>query len=86
MLTIDRAEQLLAYDADTGILRWRVTNSNRCVAGSRAGTVTEITPRYSRRQIRIDGKIYREHRVIWLLVTGEWPPEGREISHKNSDR
>jgi hypothetical protein len=85
MLTIDRAEELLAYDADTGVLRWRKTLSNRCVAGNRAGTVSAKTPRYSNRQIRIDGKLYREHRLIWFLCTGEWPPADLQIDHINGN-
>jgi hypothetical protein len=39
--------------------------------------------RWDYRAIRVDGGLYLEHRVIWLLVTGVWP-EG-VIAHVNGD-
>jgi hypothetical protein len=44
---------------------WNPANS-----GARAGC--EITSGY--RHISIDGITYKEHRVIWTMITGEEPP------------
>jgi hypothetical protein len=34
--------------------------------------------------IYIDGKQYLQHRVIWKLITGEWPKH--EIDHEDQDK
>mgnify|MGYP003611564476 FL=1 len=48
--------------------------------GDRAGSRSKCNSRY----LRIHGKKYLEHRVVWLYVTGEWPIN--EIDHKDHDR
>jgi hypothetical protein len=35
-------------------------------------------------QIKLNGKLYLAHRLIWLYMHGEWPPE--EVDHRNGDR
>ena len=77
-LTAQYARKLLVYDAETGVLTWRVKASNRVNKGDRAGCM-----RWDYRAIRVDGGLYLEHRVIWLLVTGAWP-EG-VVAHVNGD-
>lgn len=32
------------------------------------------------------GQQLKAHRVIWALVTGEWPPKGTDIDHANGSR
>lgn len=78
------ARKLWSYDRATGIVRWRVrpNPNSRRRAGDRAGTVS-ISKGYARRQITWRGRIYKEHRLIWLLVTGEWPK--RNPDHRNGD-
>jgi len=80
-LTAERARELLIYDTETGWLTWRVAKSNRVQAGSRAGWNATPRPNYFSRDIGIDGVKYKEHRVIWLIVTGIWPEN--EIDHIN---
>jgi hypothetical protein len=77
-LTAQYARKLLVYDAETGVLTWRVKASNRVNKGDRTGCM-----RWDYRAIRVDGGLYLEHRVIWLLVTGAWP-EG-VVAHVNGD-
>jgi len=48
-----------------------------------AGTVERRRNGYRRRILTIDYKIYRAHRVIWLWMTGDWPPQ--EVDHINRD-
>src|SRR5262245_2527574 len=78
VLTAQYARRLLIYEAETGALAWRVKASNRVNKGDRAGCA-----RHDYRAIRVDGGLYLEHRVIWLLVTGMWP-DG-VVSHVNGD-
>ena len=77
-LTVERLRELLSYDPATGKFLWRV--GRQCM---RAGAVAGATEVQGYRVIKIDGKIYKAHRLAWLYVTGEWPPE--EIDHKNTD-
>ena len=77
-LTVDRLREVLAYDAESGVFRWKITLSNRAVAGSIAGVIE----RYVR--IQIDGRPYYAQRLAWLWTHGEWPPKG--IDHRNRKR
>jgi len=67
----------LSYDPNSGDLRWNSSGrSDRIgeIAGSKKG-------RYS--QIGIEGHYYYSHRIIWLMMTGEWPT--KVIDHINGD-
>lgn len=77
----DYLNRILRYDPDTGFLFWRHREDhskqwNKCFAGKRAGRVTG-----GYRRIGIDGKQYQAHRLIWVMVYGETPPE--QIDHRN---
>lgn len=80
MLTHDECLRLFRYCADTGYLFWRVKHSRNVVIGRRAGTLNW----HGYRQVKIGPKIYQEHRIIWLMVNGEWPKQ--EIDHINRVR
>ncbi|WP_426418192.1 HNH endonuclease signature motif containing protein [Bradyrhizobium genosp. A] len=77
MLTGSRLEQLLTYDPETGIFRWR-GGHKRVRAGALAGTIDKDGYVI----ICIDQKLYRAHRLAWLWMTGEWPAE--EIDHRDT--
>lgn len=90
-LTQDYVRSLFHYDPETGVLTWkerplshfscqRAWNSTntRC-AGKPAGGLDSN----GYVEVGIDGKIYKAHRVIWLLQTGEWPDE---IDHDDGTR
>lgn len=78
-LTQHRLKELIHYCPDTGAFTWRVTVGSRAVAGQRAGTGAPGC----RGQIRVDGKIYRYHRLAVLYVTGKWPPH--QVDHIDGD-
>ena len=84
MLTQERLKELLHYDDATGLFTWRVVNNNRVRVGAVAGSVTG----YGYIQIQIDGHRYQSHRLAWLYVHGEIPPD--QIDHidhcKNNNR
>lgn len=77
-LTAERARELLDYDPEMGSLRWRITRGSR--SGALAGTRT--LDGYT--QVEIDCRLYRAHRVIWLMQTGKWPKH--LIDHRNGMR
>lgn len=70
----------LRYDRATGNFFWLSDRANGKVkAGSLAGSKTLK----GYRQIRIHGKWYKCHRLVWLIETGDWP--GDQIDHINRD-
>ena len=80
MLTQARLKQLFKYDPLTGLFLRLVTTNSRAVAGTLAGTVDGKGYLH----IRIDGEIYRCHRLAWLYVYGEFPEDS--IDHINLNR
>jgi len=80
VITAEKLRELMEYDADTGVMRWRVRMSNFCHAGRIVGTLQ------SRRglETHIARKSYQVHRLIWLWVYGEWPKY--TIDHINGNR
>lgn len=78
-LTAERARALLKYNPRTGALTWKV-DKGRARAGDPAGHLDSS----GYVKLRIDQAPYWAHRVIWLIVTGEWPKE--VIDHRNCVR
>lgn len=78
-LTANRLRKMLDYDPLTGVFRWRVANSNRVKVGDYAGCVHDD----GYWKIRIDGRLYRSHRLAWLYAYSEWPDR---IDHVDGNR
>ena len=78
-LTQARLKELLNYCPDTGQFIWRVTR--RVKAGSIAGA---RHPTQGYIAIKIDGVLYRAHRLAWLYSFGYWPPD--DVDHINRIR
>ena len=68
LLTQERLKTLLEYCPDTGEFFWKI-QKGRCKSGERAGA----TDTYGYRVIRLDGMLYKAHRLAWLYVHGRWP-------------
>lgn len=79
-LTIERLRQVLSYEPDSGVFRWRITRSG-VQAGDIAGCLDKSR---GYRLISVDWKLYRAARLAWFYIYEEWPPE--HIDHKNMVR
>jgi hypothetical protein len=82
-LSIDDLKAVLHYDPETGWFTWKIKTHGRCgliFPGDRAGTEAE-----GRRQIKYQERIYRESRLAWAFMTGEWPPKGFDVEHWDED-
>jgi hypothetical protein len=62
---------VLHYDPDTGVFRWRRQVSRR----SRAGEIAGGSNARGYWVIQIHGRKYKAHRLAWLYMTGAWPAE-----------
>lgn len=80
MLTQERLKELLDYDPETGVFVWKVCAAKNIKAGSVAGC--KILDGYIK--IRINGNLYRAHRLAWLYIYGCWPTN--QIDHINRVR
>ncbi|WP_296435585.1 HNH endonuclease [Rhizobium sp. UBA1881] len=78
MIERHRLMELLDYDPDTGVFRWRVSPSQNVKAGAVAGCHHS-----NGRSIRIEGQLYYAKHLAWLYVHGVWPP--KEIRYLDGD-
>jgi len=74
-ISLERAREVLDYDPLTGIFKWKITLGVNAKAGGTAGTNSNTY-----RAIRVDGTIYRAHRLAWFMAHGYWP---NKIDHRN---
>lgn len=77
-LTVAELRDALAYDAETGIFRWRHDRASTARAGQIAGSPCH--PR-GYRFIRVNYSRFLAHRLAWFYVYGEWP--AGEVDHVN---
>lgn len=78
-LDLERLMEVLAYDQDAGVFRWKVARGKR-LAGDVAGT--ESTKGYW--QIKVFQKVIEAHRLAWFFVHGVWP--SHEVDHINCNK
>lgn len=69
MLTQARLKEIVHYCPDTGKFTW-IMDRGGAWSGKDAGC-RKATNGYV--SIRIEGQLYRAHRVAWLYMRGEWP-------------
>lgn len=83
LMTYEDARRAFSYDSDTGRLTWAIEGN---VATAPAGKVIERADSNGYVVLGFRGQKYRAARVIWLWVTGEWPPPGYEVEHRDLNR
>ena len=71
LTNLEQVKELLHYNPDTGVFRWRVARRQM-----RPGDVAGLLFAGGYRNIKIDRRFYKEHRLAWLYMTGEWPVAG----------
>lgn len=82
---LEAARELLAFDPDAGVFRWKVRRNSfggKVQEGSVAGTPSD----QGYVMVGVLGRQYRAHRLAWLFMTGAMPSRGLEIDHINGDR
>lgn len=78
LVSHDRLQELVTYDPETGVFRWRVSRG-----GSKAGDIAGTTDRDGYVLIKVDRVRYRAHRLAFLYMTGEWPDD--KIDHRDGN-
>jgi hypothetical protein len=78
MNNIETMKSLLSYNANTGEFMWTDKAPHK-VAGKPANAKDSL----GYICLRIDGKMYKAHRIAWAFVYGEWPE--LHIDHINGD-
>lgn len=76
----DYLKSILRYDFQIGRFFWIVARGTRGIVGNMAGNLDPD----GYRSISIDGKNFKEHRLVWLYVNGEMPKD--QIDHVNHIR
>lgn len=81
MLTVDKLKSRLSYDPDTGLFTWisKASGNSRVKIGQVAGTKDDK----GYVVIKLEGKVYKAHRLAFLYMTGEWPDHF--IDHRDLD-
>lgn len=79
-ITLERLRELVEYNSEIGRFFWLRSGRGFMTKGAEAGSFDA----HGYGQIRIDGQIYKEHHLVWLFHTGEWPTE--QIDHINHQR
>ena len=80
-LTQARLKELLHYDSDTGIFIWIAFVCSKVKIGDVAGHRNQSDGYI---KVSIDNKDYLAHRLAWLYIYGEFPPD--QIDHINHIR
>lgn len=76
---IDDIKKSFSYDEVTGEVTWLTDRRSKKMRGMVAGCLDGS----GRRVIKYKGKVYKAHRIAWLLHYGEWP--SGFIDHINRD-
>lgn len=72
-------DEYFSYSPETGELRWRKEPGN---GHTHKGDLAGIK-HMSGWRVRLKRRHYMAHRVIWMLMTGDWPT--KQIDHINGD-
>jgi len=77
---MDQKTALELFEYRDGALYWRVCLNSRAPIGSEAGS---YNPHNKRRNVRVEGKLYYTHRLIYLMHHGYTP---LEVDHIDTNR
>ena len=77
-LTVDYVRSQVSYDPRSGEFTWLV-NRKHMKVGMRAGCEHIVSGGKPYRIIGVGGRKYKEHRLAFFIMTGEWP--SCEVDH-----
>ena len=80
MISREQVLSVLRYNPYRGELYWR----EKCGGRKMGVPAGNINRKHGYRQIRINGKMYLAHRLIWLIEKGEWP--NGDLDHRDTDK
>lgn len=78
---LEELEQLLDYDPETGVFRWKVFRGGSAKAGEIAGHPSAK----GYLQIGLKGKLYYAHRLAWFFITKTDPCDA-QVDHRNGNK
>lgn len=70
-LTAEVARERWSYNPSNGEFTWRIATSNKR-PGEIAGNLNRSDGYW---RVKYRERAHQQHRVIWLMMTGAWPPE-----------
>ena len=76
MLTQKEVKKYLDYNPDTGIFKWKIS-----IGVAKPNKIAGHKNTFNYIEIRIKGKSYKAHRLVWLYMYGEFPK--KFIDHIN---
>ncbi len=79
MITQDQLKEVLHYCPETGIFTWLVGGKGRPGKGIKAGGILYDKSGKTYRILRVHNRLYRQHRLAFLYMTGEFPEN--EVDH-----
>lgn len=82
-VTYEAAANLLKYDAESGLLFWKCNRRGKAKEGDVAGSVLRKQRGTQYLQVRVNERVYKAHRIAWLLATGSHPQH--QIDHINGN-
>lgn len=75
-LTAEKARELFSYNPESGELQWKTdvrSGRNGNAYSARAGHLAGRVMRDGYRRVLVARQSYAVHRIIWLIVVGDWP-------------
>lgn len=79
MLTVERVREVLDYNPETGVFRWKTHKQPQKIGQITGNFGGGDDGKYWR--VRVDGKWYYGHRLAWFYVYGVWPTQ---LDHKDT--
>lgn len=74
-VTAELVREVFSYDPDIGVLVWIAPFAQQIKSGAIAGHIRKD----GYVAVKLGGKAYKAHRLIWLYMTGRWPAD--EMDH-----
>lgn len=79
-LNLSRLKELLDYNPDTGVFRWKKSVNSKTYDG----LIPARKDKDGYLMVMVDSRNYRQHRLAWFYMTGLWPE--KHLDHKNGVR